>query len=144
MKVYLGGEAVELEADFPASTLEDRLIVRTAEGSFSGLAVVGGGKIFASFRGRTFEFDRFPAPKKSSLVGSGEIRSPMPGLVISVLISPGESVVQGQKMIIIEAMKTQQPILAPFDGIAKEVKVAINQQIGQGDLLAIIESVDKD
>ena len=67
-------------------------------------------------------------------VGPGNLRSPMPGKVLEVLVSEGEKVQRGAPMIILEAMKMEHTIVAPADGIVTRISYK------QGDL--IDEGVD--
>ena len=49
------------------------------------------------------------------------IKAPMPGLVLSTAVAPGDKVAKGQTLVIIEAMKMENMIKAPYDAIIKEV-----------------------
>jgi acetyl-CoA/propionyl-CoA carboxylase biotin carboxyl carrier protein len=51
----------------------------------------------------------------------GAVRSPMPGTVIAVSVAPGEAVTQGQTVAIVEAMKMEHTLTAPFDGTVSVV-----------------------
>ena len=62
----------------------------------------------------------------------------MPGLIVDVLVSVGEAVTKGQKVAVLEAMKTQQPFLAPFDGVVETLSVVKGQQVEDGQAVAII------
>jgi 3-methylcrotonyl-CoA carboxylase alpha subunit len=63
----------------------------------------------------------------------------MPGLVIGVFVSPGESVRKGQKLLTLEAMKMEQALLAPFDGVVTALSARVGQQVAADALLARIE-----
>ncbi len=71
--------------------------------------------------------------------GDGAILSPMPGRVIAVLVTAGQAVVRGERMMVLEAMKMEQALLAPFDGIVAELKVSEGAQVPEGTLLARID-----
>jgi len=71
--------------------------------------------------------------------GDGAILSPMPGRVIAVLVTAGQAVVRGERMLVLEAMKMEQALLAPFDGIVAELKVGEGAQVPEGALLARID-----
>jgi len=62
----------------------------------------------------------------------GVILSPMPGRVIAVDISEGESVNKGQRLIVLEAMKMEHGLIAPFDGIIEELKATVGSQVSEG------------
>lgn len=67
------------------------------------------------------------------------IESPMAGKVLEILVEVGQSIVEDDEVIILEAMKLENPIYAPEDGIVKEIKVKVGQQIAEGDVIAELE-----
>ena len=67
------------------------------------------------------------------------ISAPMPGLVIEVEVKEGDSVKQGQGLMIVEAMKMQNEMKAPRDGIVKKILVKKGQTVNSKDALVIIE-----
>ncbi|WP_070156214.1 acetyl/propionyl/methylcrotonyl-CoA carboxylase subunit alpha [Sphingobium phenoxybenzoativorans] len=73
----------------------------------------------------------------------GAILSPMPGRIIAVAVTAGESVTKGQKLLTLEAMKMEHSLVAPFDGIVAELKAAEGGQVSEGALLAKIEKGDQ-
>lgn len=75
--------------------------------------------------------------------GSGQIKAPMPGQVISVNVTVGETVEAGQVLAVIEAMKMQHQIRATVAGIISEVGVTPGDQISTGALLILIEEANE-
>jgi len=73
----------------------------------------------------------------------GVLSAPMPGRVVSVDTSEGAAVKAGQKLVVIEAMKMEQALIAPFDGVVAELKAVAGAQVSEGSLLARIEKQDK-
>ncbi len=71
--------------------------------------------------------------------GDGAVMSPMPGRVIAVLVAAGQSVTKGERMLVLEAMKMEQALLAPFDGVVAELKVSEGAQVPEGTLLVRID-----
>lgn len=67
------------------------------------------------------------------------IAAPMPGLILSTEISPGEKVSKGQTVMIIEAMKMENLIKAPFDGTVKEIFVSKGHAVDKNDKLLELE-----
>lgn len=67
------------------------------------------------------------------------IESPMAGKVLEILVEVGQSIVEDDEVIILEAMKLENPIYAPEDGVVKEIKVKVGQQIAEGDVIAELE-----
>ena len=77
-----------------------------------------------------------PAPKAAP-AGSTTVSSPLPGTVINVLVKPGESVKTGQILLILEAMKMENEILAPEDGVISSI-AAQGTVVNTGDVLATL------
>ena len=69
----------------------------------------------------------------------GAILAPMPGRIVSVDVVAGESVAAGQRLLVLEAMKMEQALLAPFDGIVAELSAEAGGQVTEGTVLARIE-----
>jgi 3-methylcrotonyl-CoA carboxylase alpha subunit len=140
MKYFLNGEPVEFEWTGEVESLSDRLIVRTNNGSFSAIAVRDGDAILVSYQGYQYRLEtKKPRNRKSGDASSGEFYAPMPGQVVDVLVAQGDTVVKGQKVLVIEAMKTQQPFLAPFNGTVVTLNAEKGMQVKDGELLASIQ-----
>jgi biotin carboxyl carrier protein len=77
-----------------------------------------------------------PAAPKSS--GGTSINAPMPGKVISVNVKTGDSVKKGQELIVVEAMKMHNPVLAATDGVVQEIFVKPGDPIQTGSPLISI------
>ena len=68
-----------------------------------------------------------PAPKAAAAAvpaGAATVSAPMPGKIMSVAVKPGDAVKRGQVLLILEAMKMQNEIMAPGDGKVADVRVA--------------------
>ena len=63
------------------------------------------------------------------------VAAPMPGLLVSVSVKPGQTVVKGDALVAIEAMKMETMIRAEFDGEVKSVPVGVGTQVEAHDLL---------
>ena len=66
------------------------------------------------------------------------IEAPIPGKILSVNVSPGSSVNEGDTICVIEAMKMENPIVSPVTGSVTEVKVSPDQVVKTGQVLAVI------
>lgn len=95
-------------------------------------------------RGRLFSgevLDERAQLLRSQRVGavsdSGElsIKAPMPGLVVSIPVSEGQSVSAGQTVIVLESMKMQNELKAPREGVVQRISVQAGQSVEQGKLL---------
>ena len=67
------------------------------------------------------------------------VTAPMPGLVIELEVKEGDSVKSGQGLVIVEAMKMQNEMKAPKDGVIKKILVKKSQTVNSKDILIIIE-----
>ena len=72
-------------------------------------------------------------------VASPEIVAPMPGRVIQVLVKPGDAVASGDTLLILEAMKMENRLLAEAAGVVDAVKVAQGQLVEGGQVLAVLK-----
>ena len=85
---------------------------------------------------------RFTVP--GSELPSGGLVAPMPGAVIEVRCAEGDTVSAGQVLVVLEAMKMEHHISAPFDGIVTDVPIAVDDQVDNGALLLTIEEGGSD
>ncbi|MDZ7739498.1 MAG: biotin/lipoyl-containing protein [Bacteroidales bacterium] len=64
-----------------------------------------------------------------------EIKAPLPGIILQVMVKPGDKVAKGQKLLIMEAMKMENEIKAEQDGEIVSVKVTSGQSVLQEEVL---------
>jgi biotin carboxyl carrier protein len=67
------------------------------------------------------------------------IDAPMPGKIIEILTEEGAEVIAGEPVLILEAMKMQNEISSPIDGIVKKIAIRQNDSVMKDDLLIEIE-----
>ncbi len=84
----------------------------------------------------------YAAPVTSDAVGDGQIRAPMDGAIVDVLVKTGDNVTKGQTLLILEAMKIQQQIKANVDGVVAEITGQAGQQVKKRQVLLNIEVSD--
>ena len=83
-------------------------------------------------------FDLLLAEMGMNAAGSGslkEIKAPMPGLILDLKVAPGAIVKKGDVVLILEAMKMENSIKSPGDGVVKEVKVSLKQSVEKNQVL---------
>ncbi|MBO9733033.1 MAG: acetyl-CoA carboxylase biotin carboxyl carrier protein subunit [Chitinophaga sp.] len=68
-----------------------------------------------------------------------DIKAPMPGLVLKVLVTPGQAIHKGDPVLILEAMKMENVFKAASDAIVKEIKVAERTAVEKGEVLIVLE-----
>ncbi|MDH4387995.1 MAG: hypothetical protein QE269_04665 [Fimbriimonas sp.] len=142
MRLYLNGTEIEAAPKTGVELVEgtDRIMVRTPIGTFSAIAVRDGDAILVSYQGHQYRLEtRRPRVGAQGATASGEYRAPMPGQIVDVLVAVGDKVTKGQKLIVLEAMKTQQPFNAPFDGTVQALNAVKGAQVNDGELLVVVE-----
>ncbi|EFV92635.1 acyl-CoA carboxylase alpha chain [Dietzia cinnamea P4] len=77
-------------------------------------------------------------------VAAGSLLAPMPGAVIRVAVSVGDTVTAGQPLLWMEAMKMEHTIAAAVDGIVTELPVEVGTQVESGTVLAVVTEPDTD
>lgn len=77
-----------------------------------------------------------PAP--ASNAENIEIECPMPGKILSISVSVGQRVRAGECLMIMEAMKMENEMVAPKDGTVKQILVSQGTMVNTGDVLAVL------
>lgn len=94
-------------------------------------------------RGDRFDVDLKDAVKGEALgkvahKGPLRLTAPMPGKIVKVLVSPGETVEAGRGVLVMEAMKMENELKAARAGVVQEIKVKEGQAVEMGALLLVI------
>ena len=118
-----------------------RLVDISADTLMAIFPVDEGRLLFVKGQPFLFSVPRFDGDGEVN-AGAGEIFSPMPGQVIAIEVAEGDSVVRGQKLMVLEAMKMEHAITAPFEGIVSEIGPALGDQVPNDALLVRIEADD--
>ncbi len=73
-------------------------------------------------------------------LGSGpfEVHAMIPGRVAAMAVAVGDAVIAGQTLLVVEAMKMQNELRAPRDGVVQRVSVGVGETIDLGDLLVVL------
>lgn len=72
------------------------------------------------------------APKAAAPAGGKAIKSPLPGVILSIDVKEGQAVKRGQKLAVLEAMKMENEILSEFDGTVSAIHVSKGDSVLEG------------
>ncbi|WP_332654423.1 acetyl/propionyl/methylcrotonyl-CoA carboxylase subunit alpha [Brevundimonas sp.] len=72
----------------------------------------------------------------------GSLRAPMPGKIVATPAKPGDTVTKGQPVVVLEAMKMEHALVAPFDGVVAEIGVSVGDQVTDGTVLAVVTTAE--
>ena len=78
-----------------------------------------------------------PAPAPAA-AGGTPVTAPMPGKVLRVVVANGAAVKNGDLVLILEAMKMENEIFSPADGVVRDVRVRDGETVNTGDAMMII------
>lgn len=161
IKIQIGPRSYEVKLDPGKITVDDKpvfiqdvhhdargaLRFETADRQYKAVLDRGLRESFVNVNGREFELDietdQHRLTKSLAKVvdkgGRKEIKASMPGLVIRVLHEVDQTIKKGDAVVILEAMKMENEIRAPWDGKIREIKAQQGQAVERGDLLVVME-----
>ena len=82
-----------------------------------------------------------PAPKAAAPAGAQggvKINAPMPGKILGIKVAAGQAVKKGDVLLVLEAMKMENEIVAPQDGTVASVNTSVGEQVEAGAVLATL------
>jgi acetyl/propionyl-CoA carboxylase alpha subunit len=139
MDCLVDGRAVAVDA----RTLQAGVMSLLVEGRQYSCVLDGDGVVIG---GRRFGFEVEDPRSLRGRRGSGAgaagpraLKAPMPGRVVRVLVGVGDEVLEGQAVMVIEAMKMQNELKSPKAGRVIRVAAAAGDTVGAGDVLAVVE-----
>ncbi|HWO68167.1 MAG TPA: acetyl/propionyl/methylcrotonyl-CoA carboxylase subunit alpha [Umezawaea sp.] len=145
-----GRETTEVRVRGAEVAVGDAEPVRTTAVVRGGELVVGtrryavaraGRVLWLGSEGRSWaltETEPLESTGKAGEGAAGPVTSPMPGTVLVVRCSLGDSVAKGQALFVVEAMKMEHTVVAPVDGVLAEVNVQAGQQVALDQTLAVV------
>lgn len=112
------------------------LWIRTAEAFWRVPFLITSDEVQLLWKGHLYRFRR-PHPSGSVLYppGEGTLMAPMPGLITRVFVQEGQSVEAGERLLVLEAMKTEQSLRAPFDGVVTQLNAREGEIVQEGTIL---------
>jgi biotin carboxyl carrier protein len=116
---------------------------------------VNGMSVQVDYRPLVVEFDQRPGgsaaprPVRAAAPGAaaaqpaaavkGGVRAQIAGRVLSIKVKPGDAVSRGDVLLLLEAMKMENEIKAPADGVVKEILVAEGARVAEGEALLVLD-----
>ncbi len=125
-RVTVGDEVFELSANL----FQHAAFVKT------------GGEIQLQYDGREYHLSEAGQRRRTSPGQTGDLRAPMAGKIIQILVQPGDTVAAGDPLLILEAMKMEQQIAAPQDGVVDQILCEENDQVTAGAELVILRDAE--
>ncbi len=106
---------------------------------FGHLPMDDGHLLFEAGNAWRIEPVRFGGTGGGGSASDGGLRAPMPGKIVSTPAKAGEAVAKGQAVVVLEAMKMEHALTAPFDGVVEAIEVVIGDQVTDGAVLARVK-----
>lgn len=99
-----------------------------------------GGDITLQVEGREYHLCDAGQRRRTPPERAGDLRAPMAGKIIGVLVQPGDQVHTGDTLVILEAMKMEQQITAPQDGVVERILCQEGEQVTAGTELVMLQA----
>jgi len=127
-----------------AERTDDGLLLTVGGRTTTVLAATDGATTWLHADGTTWAVAELPPPRRGGTAAAhdGEVRSPMPGAVLAVRVAPGDEVEEGEVLLVVEAMKMEHALAAPFAGTVAGLEVRTGDQVVVDQLLATVARVD--
>lgn len=111
----------------------------------AGVTRSAAGAVTVVVEGETFRFESAAVRSSARAGASGgrtEVRAPMPGRVVRILREEGDPVRAGEGVLVLEAMKMQNEIRSPEDGVVATMSAAPDASLGGGEVLFAVHPAD--
>jgi acetyl/propionyl-CoA carboxylase alpha subunit len=128
VRLFLGGKPVVAAVSEAAAP---RSVLVTDE----GIVVFEAGEAFVFL-------SHPPSGEDTGAAADGQVRSPMPGKVTQLSVKAGDKVAKGQPLMVLEAMKMEHALTAPFEGTVETLGVTLGAQVSEGALLVKLAATD--
>ena len=96
-------------------------------------------RVLAATQGYTLLIEVEGVPHAISRADEGVVRAASPAVVVSVQVAPGDEVMAGDRLVVLEAMKMEMGVTAPFSGVVRQVFILPNAQVGPGTPLVHLD-----
>lgn len=141
VRVLVGGEVFEPEVRSVATGC----FVCRSRSSAEVLHCVRDGRVLhLHWRGEVYRLEEdAPGRARTARAAAGALEAPMPGTVIRILVSPGDEVLRGQELLVVEAMKMENALRAPRAGVVRAVHAALGEMVAPGRTLVELGSPEE-
>jgi biotin carboxyl carrier protein len=143
-EITLDGETVQVDAVQSGRTIYS--VIEDGQQFEAMLDETGPHAFDVLVAGRLFHLEAFDERTKlltstahAAASGPQAVEAEMPGKVVKLNLTAGAAVREGQGVVIVEAMKMENEIVSPIDGVLKEVAVSEGQTVEAGALLFVVE-----
>lgn len=128
---WRGSEGVMAQIGFDQVQAGDRL--------FGYQAAEDGFVLFVDGEARRVTSYRAAVGSGGGAVSDGSLRAPMPGKIVATPVKAGDTVAKGQSVVVLEAMKMEHALTAPFDGVVESV-ATLGDQVVEAAVLAVVKA----
>jgi biotin carboxyl carrier protein len=125
--ICLSDDRTSQEVGLSGTPMPGEVAVHMASGVVSARVLTGGASRFGRGSGA------------AQAAGSQQILAPMPGKVVKVLVKKGDTVTVRQGLVVVEAMKMENELRSPKDGIVADVLVSEGVSVEAGRLLVVVD-----
>jgi 3-methylcrotonyl-CoA carboxylase alpha subunit len=134
---------IDGDTDVVGGTLLDARLGANVDGEIVDAGVFSQGgvtHVFVDGEHRTFEWVDPYLPAQEHADSHGELRAPMPGRILAVLVEGGAAVKRGTPLVVMEAMKMEHTVVAPAAGIVERVLCSVGEQVNEGAELLTLQA----
>jgi biotin carboxyl carrier protein len=122
-----------------------RLVMTNSDGRRAARVVRDRDRIWVWLEGKTFVF-QIPSADHSGEGGhtkiDDDLRAPMPGTLVKLLVAPGDAVEEDQVVAVVEAMKMEHPLRAPRAGVVDKVSGAVGTIVDADAIIVSLKRVE--
>ena len=135
--VSVAGQAFELQVEPVAP---GTFVVGQGDRRQTFHCVRDGDTVHLFWRGRVYRLEEDTERSRAShRQAGGGLEAPMPGKVIAVKVAPGDTVMKGDELLVVEAMKMENAVRAPREGRVKSVSARVGDMVSPGVVLVELE-----
>ncbi len=145
VRIRIEGQPTPVEVDSASEPGGSLLSLVIGGQSYEAEVRIEDRRIWVELDGERFVFELVEPGSRSRVTrslagGPAEVRAPMPGKVVKLLVAAGDAVEAGQGLLLFEAMKMQNEIRSPLAGKVLQVKAHEGQAVEARDLLLVLQS----